>query len=104
MSAVGFTRRAEVDLATIADYTLREWGEEQTVRYVEGIEACCQLLADNPAIGRSCDYIRPGLHRMESGSHVIFYRHEPQGILVSRVLHKRMSPERNLADDENSTP
>ena len=104
MSVVRFGPRAEADLLAIADYTLHEWGAEQALRYVDGLEACCQLLAENPAMGRSCDQIRPGLRRMEHGSHVILYRRESRGILVSRVLHKRMLPERNLADDDDSMP
>jgi plasmid stabilization system protein ParE len=30
---------------------------------------------------------------MEHGRHVIFYRIEPRGISVSRILHQRMLPE-----------
>ena len=60
----------------IAAYTLRTWGEAQTIRYINELEACCQKLADNPALGRSCDYVRPGLRRMEQGKHVVFFRRE----------------------------
>jgi hypothetical protein len=31
---------------------------------------------------------------MESGRHVVSYREDEQGILVSRILHQRMLPER----------
>jgi hypothetical protein len=38
---------------------------------------------------------------MEHGRHVIFYRQVAGGILVSRILHRRMLPERqNVSDDE----
>jgi plasmid stabilization system protein ParE len=40
---------------SIGSYTLRTWGEEQAVRYIDELEACCQMLADNPALGRTCD-------------------------------------------------
>jgi len=89
-----FSRRAEADLLAIADYTLRTWGKDQAVRYLDGLEACCQMLADNPALGRDCEEIRPGLRRMEHGRHVVFYRETPRGVTVSRVLHQRMLPER----------
>jgi len=49
------------------------------------------MLADNPALGRSCDYIRPGLRRLEHDSHVVFYRQQLDGILISRILH-RLTP------------
>ena len=84
----------------IGTYTLETWGIEQTVRYFEELEACCQQLADTPSIGRASDEIRPGLQRFEHGRHVIFYRQETGGILVSRTLHQRMLPERHRIEDE----
>ena len=62
------------------------------------------LIADQPAIGRRCDEIRPGLRRIERGRHVIFYRDGPGGILISRILHQQMLPEHHSIDDEEDTP
>ena len=84
----------------IGTYTLNAWGEDQTIRYLDGLETCCQHLADNPESGRPCDYIRPGLRRMEHARHVVFYRIKTGGILVSRILHQRMLPERQSIDEE----
>ncbi len=100
MGTFRFTRRAEADLLSIGAYTLRTWGEDQTVHYLDDLEACCQMVADNPALGRSCDHIRPGLRRMECGRHVVFFRQNARGILVSRILHQRTLPERQAIDDE----
>ena len=99
MAAFRFSRRAEADLLSIGAYTLRTWGEDQTIRYMNDLEACCQMLADNPSLGRACDDVRPGLRRMERGRHVVFYREDAGGILVSRILHQRMLPERRAIDD-----
>ena len=104
MPAFRFSRRAEADLLSISTYTLRTWGEDQVIRYIGELERCCQMLADNPALGRSCDYVRLGLRCMEQGKHVIFYRQEPGGILISRVLHQRMLPERQALDDHDYEP
>ena len=98
MAAFRFSRHAEADLLGIGAYTLRTWGEDQTVRYLDDLEACCQMLADNPSLGRACDDVRPGLRRMERGRHVVFYREDAGGILVSRILHQRMLPERHAID------
>lgn len=57
------------------------------------------MLADNPTSGRRCEEIRPGLRRHEHGKHVVFYRLEPAGILISRILHQRMMPERDDLDE-----
>jgi len=94
-----FSRRAEADLLSIAEYTLRTWGNDQTALYLNELEACCKRLADSPALGRPCDEIRPGLHRLEHGKHVVFYRQERGGILVSRILHERMLAERHPIED-----
>ncbi len=84
-------------------YALNTWGEAQTIRYIDELEDYCRRLADSPASGRPCDHIRPGLYRAEVGKHVIFLRREPTGILVSRILHQRMLPERHAFNDEGET-
>jgi toxin ParE1/3/4 len=99
-----FSRRAEADLVSIGAYTLRTWGADQAIRYVADLRACCQMLAHNPEAGRVCDEIRRGLRRMEHGWHVIFYRPEAEGILISRVLHQRMLPHRYAVDDDDRKP
>lgn len=83
----------------IAAYTLRTWGADQTIRYLEDLEACCQMLAENPELGRACDNVRPGLRRKEHGLHVVFYRRDAGGVLVSRILHQRMLAPRHAMDD-----
>jgi toxin ParE1/3/4 len=58
------------------------------------------MLAGNPLLGRVCHDVRAGLRRMEHGRHVVFYRRATEGILVSRILHQRMLPERQSIDEE----
>lgn len=99
MAKFRLSRLAEADLMNIGAYSLDKWGEDQTTRYIDALEACCQRLVDNPQLGRACDQIRPGLRRMETGSHVVFYRIESREILVSRILHQRMLPERRSIDE-----
>jgi toxin ParE1/3/4 len=95
-----FSRLAEADLLAIGSYTIRRWGAVQAARYLDNLEECCLLLADNPTLGRATDEIRSGLRRMECGRHVVFYRREAEGILVSRILHQRMLPGRHVMEDE----
>ena len=61
MAKYRLSRLAEADLSDIATYTLRTWGRDQAIRYVDDLEACCRKLADNPDLGRACDHVRPGL-------------------------------------------
>ena len=104
MRVLRYSRRAEADLISIGRYTLRAWGEEQTIRYIDDLEACCRMLAGNPMLGRTCDHIRRGLRRMERGGHVVFYREDAGGVLVSRILHQRVLPDRQPIDDEEDGP
>jgi len=99
-----FSRRAEADLLSIGDYTLRTWGRAQAARYLGELEVSCQMLADNPSLGRINDHVRPGLRRLEHGKHVVFYRQEHGGVLVSRILHQRMLPDRHAIDDQDNEP
>ena len=99
MARFRFSRRAEADLLSIGEYSLRTWGKTQAAHYIGELQICCQTLADNPALGRLCDDVRPGLHRLEHAKHAVFYRQERGGILVSRILHQRMLPDRYAIDD-----
>jgi toxin ParE1/3/4 len=99
MGKFRLSRRAEADLLGIAEFTIREWGKSQAARYLDELETCCQMLADNPGLGRPCGHVRPGLRRHEHGKRVLFYRQEKNGILISRILHERMLPERHAIDD-----
>jgi toxin ParE1/3/4 len=97
----GSPRLAETDLTEIASYTLHRWGIDQTIRYIDALEVCCQRLVDEPKLGRACEQIRPGLRRVEHGLHVVFYRVEVEGVTICRTLHQRMLPERQNIDDES---
>jgi len=86
------TRPAESDLKSIIRYTMKTWGRAQTKRYSQGLRECFQMLANNPSIGRKCEFIRPGLHRFEHGKHVVFYLVESDEIFIVRLLHQQMIP------------
>jgi hypothetical protein len=49
LAAFRLSRLAEADLVDIGAYTLRTWGKNQALRYIDDLEACCQTLADNPS-------------------------------------------------------
>jgi toxin ParE1/3/4 len=100
MPRLQLSRQAEADLLHIGNYTLDRWGERQADKYLAELEACCHRLAEAALLGRSCSHIRPGLHCIEQGSHVIFYRSVPETIFISRILHRRMLPNRHFDDKQ----
>jgi toxin ParE1/3/4 len=103
MSTLLFSRSAKADLLNIGAYTRQTWGVAQAERYIDGLENCAKLLAGNPLLGRPCEWIRPGLYRFEKGRHVLFYRRQEDGILVSRILHQSMLPEQQPFEDAPPT-
>jgi toxin ParE1/3/4 len=103
MATFRFTQRAESDLIDINDHTFLTWGAAQTDRYLGELTACFQTLADNPAMGRLCEFLLPGMHRFERGMHVVFSVEHRRGILIARILHRSMLPGRHpLSDQEES--
>ncbi|HEU4635202.1 MAG TPA: type II toxin-antitoxin system RelE/ParE family toxin [Edaphobacter sp.] len=80
---------AEADLAAILDYTIDTWGASQADKYFDLLIECFEQIAHMPSLGRRCSAVRPGVRRMETGKHVVFYRPIEDGVLIVRVLHQR---------------
>jgi toxin ParE1/3/4 len=95
-----YSRQAAEDLLGIAEYTLGRWGEAQAARYLSQLEKCCGGVAQSPLIGRPCTGIMPGLRRIEQGRHVVFFLADDEGVLILRVLHQSMQPERWIHGEE----
>jgi toxin ParE1/3/4 len=95
-----FSNRAFADLDDIAAYTIENWGPAQAERYLDGLQAAVVRLVEITTLGRRCEHIRPGLWRMEEGSHVLFFRRHGDDILICRILHYRMLPDRHPIDDD----
>ena len=87
------TGLAEKDMESIAEYTLKEWGEKQNHIYLDEMESRFHLLANQPGLGRKCDRLGSGLLRSEVGRHVAFFRQADGGIVIIRILHQSMLPD-----------
>lgn len=87
---------AASDIERILDWSLAEFGLAQTDEYYRSMSACMDGLAENPAMGLSIDDIRAGYRRFPHQSHAIFYTQMDWGILIVRVLHKRMDALKQL--------
>jgi len=88
--------RAEADIVDIAAYTLENWGERQMVRYVEDLHERFTRLAADPKVGRRREELGRGYRSIVHGSHIVFYRLTVRDLVIVRVLHARMSPERHI--------
>lgn len=93
------TRKAKEDLKSIAAYTQKKWGREQRRIYAKQFDDVFHMLADNPDIGTSCDYIKKSYSKFPNSSHIIFYQTLKTGqIQIVRILHKRMDARSEIAD------
>ena len=96
MAEVRFTPAAEGDLDGIFDYTRQQWGVEQAVQYTQLIEQACRALAEASLPAQDCSHIRSGYWRYLVERHAIYFRVQPNGIDVIRILHGRMDAPRHL--------
>lgn len=96
MAGYRLTAEAHADLVEIAIYTAERWGDRQEEIYVGRLYERFAALAEDPALGKTCGDIRPGLRRVREGSHVVFFERTGGGALIVRVLHQSMLPEKHL--------
>ena len=96
MAVYKLSSKAVADLDGIYEYTILNFGLEQAQAYLLGLHKRFQHLADNPNFGRNADQLAPRLRRYDYQSHVVFYIPTEQGVLIVRVLHERMDPDRHF--------
>jgi toxin ParE1/3/4 len=90
------SRKAKADLEAIWLYALETWSLKQADVYCAELYDCFEMLGDMPGLGRKAFRLRPKLLRLEHESHTIFYLRRKSAILVIRILHGLMDPERHL--------
>lgn len=97
MSQCFLSPAAQLDLEQTSDYTCRRCDVEQADEYLRELQRAIELAAANPRIGQACEEIRHGYPKLAAGSHILYYRVVPDGVVdVGRVLHQRMDVDRHL--------
>lgn len=97
MELFHLSKEAKNDLRSIALFTENRWGRTQRNLYIKQLDDAFFMLAQNPNLGISCDYIRDGYRKFPQGSHLIFYKQSLKStILIVRILHKSMDYESQL--------
>ena len=87
MGRLTITASARADLREIRSHIAKD-NPEAAHRVVERLRAKARLLAETPGMGRSRgEDLRPGLFSFPVGRHVLFYRLQPGGIVLVRVVH-----------------
>ncbi|MBC2772892.1 type II toxin-antitoxin system RelE/ParE family toxin [Rhizobium sp. AQ_MP] len=97
-ASYALSRAADRDILTLLVSSIDTFGAFQTDVYINGLRDIFAMLATHPGSGVA--FIHPRTHRtyrrFHHGSHVIYYRQRATDILIVRVLHARMLPEKHL--------
>ncbi|MGC1486314.1 MAG: type II toxin-antitoxin system RelE/ParE family toxin [Albidovulum sp.] len=80
---------AHADLTNVWRYGDTTWGVAQAERYVDGLFAVFDLLAEFPELARERLEFTTPVRIHPSGAHLVIYRLEGQGIEIIRILHAR---------------
>jgi len=79
---------AQQDILSIRDYSMEQWGQAQTRKYLTLLQQRLKWLAGNPALGKKRDEIKAGYFSFLEGRHIIFYRHANDGIEIMSIVHQ----------------
>ena len=89
MNKFKISRKAEVDLVKIWDYTKFRWSKNQANKYLSLIFDGIKFISKNPSTGKPCNDIREDYFKFPIESHIVFYKQtSKKEIEVIRLLHK----------------
>lgn len=86
MADARFTSQAERDLHDIWMYVAKQ-SVDFADRLFDRIAGTCSTLAEQPGMGEARPDLMDRLRVFSVGNYIIFFRPEPGGIEVVRVLH-----------------
>ena len=96
MKRVELSQRADSDLDDILDYSIAAHGRDAAEAYLRTLNAAIDWLAERPYLGAACPELRERMRSLPAGEHRIYYRIDSKDVLVARILHKAMDPERHF--------
>ncbi len=88
---VSLSVKASTDLDSILDYSALNFGNNVMLEYHKSLEKCFETLDDNPDLGLEVEHIRADYLCFQHRSHLIFFKKTNRGILIVRLLHKKMN-------------
>lgn len=81
---------AEQDLESIWLYSANRWGVPQADTYIDDLDECFHLLAEEPQLAPVRREFTPMVRIHSHRQHLIVYALREQGIVIVRVLHQSM--------------
>lgn len=98
MRSIVIRPEAAADIEDAADYTTEQWGRDQARRYIGDIRKAIERLTIDSLRYPEETAAYPGLRRMRSGHHLIFFLIDGDKVDVVRVMHERRDVVRHLTD------
>ncbi|MGH1463715.1 MAG: type II toxin-antitoxin system RelE/ParE family toxin [Neptuniibacter sp.] len=90
------SKLAQSHIHKIRNYTVTNFSELQWNNYKDNLLTAFQMLADNPAVGRSCDELYPNGFYFPVGKHTAYFTKEDGFILIVAVLGRLQLPQNHL--------
>jgi len=89
MSRYRLSPLAKADLDDIWFYVAGQARIESADRLIDAITTRFAVVARNPRVGTDRSDLEPGARSIPVRDYLIYFRNEPRGILISRVIHGR---------------
>lgn len=86
MKSVRFSADANSDIEAISNYIFA-LNPIAAHRFLDALDAACELLAEHPLIGRQRPTLAQGVRSFPIGNYLIFYMSAADGIDVARVIY-----------------
>ncbi len=86
MASYRLSGKADEDLSRLYEYGMLHHGQERADRYYKGLIERFEEIAAHPQQWQAVDHIRAGYRRSVYGRHAIYYRIDPDAIVVMRIL------------------
>lgn len=102
MAYIKLTRRANLDLVAIYDYSIEQWGEHIANEYINGLQNVLLLLQDNPKLLTYNPTISSRFQCFRHQKHWLICETIGNVIIVLTVLHTSMNLLENLRKYEPS--
>ena len=88
MKRVQLARLAQADIRALHAWIVKD-NPSAAAAYLEGLYGAFRYLTEWPLTGRMGEQYRPGLRIHVYRQHLVYYRSDPSGIVVVRVVHGR---------------
>jgi len=80
---------ARSDLESVRSASGADWSPERHRRYLDDLMRRVLAIGRNPERHPLVGASRPGMRRVKSGRHIVFYRDEPGRVVIVRILDER---------------